>query len=623
MSCRKKKKTTDNQSFEKIYSQLYKEVSSETSSSKVNLKKLKSTSNSDDDDCISRKHRRSVKKPSYKEKNSSDSENDFEETPPKKSRVSEEAAANKNKKQNSDKKRNVNLQKLKARKSIKVEKTEKKSPQKTIDVRQDIMNIIKRGIAEQKDNDRNKLVKKRKPKHVSDEEDSDYAPDPIKKKYHDSDDEFYPKMKVKKRVQVKEEVKKIKKKKPKDSNSRKVISSDSEYTEEEIVVKKEKEETVKKKKGNDTWLEVFLEMEEKWISVDVVFGQAHCVNELYSRASHPVSYVLAWNNNNHIKDITRRYCQNFNTVTRKLRIDAKWWEASLKTFLGPKNARDREEDDELDRQQQEKPLPTTISEYKNHPLYALERHLLKFEAIYPPNAAPLGYVRNEPVYSRDCVFVCHSRDIWLKEAKVVKRKEKPYKIVKARPKYDKLSNTMITDQLLEIFGPWQVEDYDPPTAENGMVPRNAFGNVDLFKPSMLPKKCVHLRLPALNRTAKRLNIDCASAIIGFDFHGGWSHPVYDGFVVCEEYEDELVAAWNMEQEEQEKKEQEKYEKRVYGNWKKLIRGLMIRERLKAKYGFGQNEKGEEEPESSGEPKEKKMKTVKKNRRLISDSSDDE
>lgn len=30
--------------------------------------------------------------------------------------------------------------------------------------------------------------------------------------------------------------------------------------------------------------------------------------------------------------------------------------------MGPKNARDREEDDELDRQQQDKPLPTTISE---------------------------------------------------------------------------------------------------------------------------------------------------------------------------------------------------------------------------------------------------------------------
>ena len=32
----------------------------------------------------------------------------------------------------------------------------------------------------------------------------------------------------------------------------------------------------------------------------------------------------------------------------------------------------------------------------------------------------------------------HSREIWLKEAKVVKPGEKPYKIVKARPKYDRV-----------------------------------------------------------------------------------------------------------------------------------------------------------------------------------------
>lgn len=73
----------------------------------------------------------------------------------------------------------------------------------------------------------------------------------------------------------------MKKDKPKDSNSRKVISSDSEYTEEEVVVKKEEPVKEKKKKGNDIWLEVFLDMEEKWMSVDVVSGQAHCVNELF------------------------------------------------------------------------------------------------------------------------------------------------------------------------------------------------------------------------------------------------------------------------------------------------------------------------------------------------------
>jgi len=37
--------------------------------------------------------------------------------------------------------------------------------------------------------------------------------------------------------------------------------------------------------------------------------------------------------------------------------------------------------------------------------YALQRHLLKFEAIYPPTAVPLGFVRKEPIYARECVHV--------------------------------------------------------------------------------------------------------------------------------------------------------------------------------------------------------------------------
>ena len=37
--------------------------------------------------------------------------------------------------------------------------------------------------------------------------------------------------------------------------------------------------------------------------------------------------------------------------------------------------------------------------------YALRRHLLKFEAIYPDSAIPLGYIKKEPVYARECVRV--------------------------------------------------------------------------------------------------------------------------------------------------------------------------------------------------------------------------
>ncbi|KAF5280873.1 hypothetical protein FQR65_LT03022 [Abscondita terminalis] len=452
------------------------------------------------------------------------------------------------------------------------------------DVRNDIISIMKSRMKEEKDISQSKLAKNRRSKSQSDE-DSDYAPEPIEKKYR-SDDEFLEeKLKVKRRVKPKSQV---------------------------------NEPVEKVKKGHDVWVEVFLEAEEKWISVDVVKGAVHCVNGLYSRASHPISYIITWDNNNYIKDVTQRYCPNWNTTTRKLRVDPKWWTQALKPFIGLKTARDKEEDEDLARLQLEKPLPTTIFEYKNHPLYALERHLLKFEAFYPPNPAPLGFIRKEPVYARECVHVLHSREIWMKQAKVVKLGEKPYKIVKARPKYDRLSRKMITDTPLEIFGSWQIEDYEPPTAENGIVPKSAYGSVELFKPCMLPKKTVHLKLPGLNKLARKMNIDSAPALVGFDFHSGFNHPIYDGYVVCEEYEEVLVAAWHLDQEEQEKRELEKLEKRVYGNWKKLIKGLLIRERLKVKYNFGENSE-----ESKGKKRKSKApKFATKRNRICSDSESD-
>lgn len=270
------------------------------------------------------------------------------------------------------------------------------SPRK-IDVKNDIINLINTRICEENEKTREKLVKTKQNVKVL---------KPVTKKKHDSDDEFIAslKPKVKKRLGA-----------------------------------KPKEEQQKKKNGNDVWIEAFLEAEEKWISVDVIKNQLHCVNEIYKRATQPISYILSWDNKNYIKDITKRYCPNWNTVTRKLRVDSKWWEQTLKPYVGPRTVFDREEDEELARLQLEKPLPTTISEYKNHPLYALKRHLLKFEAIYPPDAVTLGFVRNEPVYSRECVHTLHSREVWLKHAKVVRLGEKPYKIVKARPKYDRVS----------------------------------------------------------------------------------------------------------------------------------------------------------------------------------------
>ena len=56
-------------------------------------------------------------------------------------------------------------------------------------------------------------------------------------------------------------------------------------------------------------------------------------------------------------------------------------------------------------------MPTTVSGFKNHPLYVLKRHLLKFEAIYPPEAPSLGWCRSEPVYARECVHTLQVEQI--------------------------------------------------------------------------------------------------------------------------------------------------------------------------------------------------------------------
>ncbi|KAF3420459.1 hypothetical protein E2986_07657 [Frieseomelitta varia] len=405
--------------------------------------------------------------------------------------------------------------------------------------------------------------------------------DDTKSKYYiedstDSETEFQPKPKLKKnndKEEVSQSCKNTRKK------NTKLISSDSE------------DETNKTKRRQDIWAEIYLESEESWICASVMDEKIHCVTEVYKRATKPVLYVVAWNSEGLLKDVTRRYCAQWLTVTRKQRIDEKWWSETLSYWKEKNTAISRAEDEMLLQKELEQPLPKTISEIKGHPLYVIQRHLLKFEVLYPPDCVPLGHTSTgEAIYSRHCVHTARSRETWLKQARVVKPNEEPYKIVKSRPKYDKLSGLKIKDSPLEVFGEWQTMEYEPPVAKDGIVPRNEYGNVDLFKQCMLPKGTVHINLPGLNRIARKLNIDCAPAVVGFNFGGMGAVPAIEGYIVCSEYEDTLREAWEAEQVEAVKRNKEKQEKRIYGNWKRLIQGLLIRERLAARYEFSQETK---------------------------------
>lgn len=102
---------------------------------------------------------------------------------------------------------------------------------------------------------------------------------------------------------------------------------------------------------------------------------------------------------------------------------------------------------------------------------------------------------------------------------------------------------------------------------------------------MLPHGCVHLRnMPNLIKVCRKLKIDCVAAVVGFDAHGGFSHAVYDGWIICEEFKDIVVDAFLEDEREANLKMIEKRQERILNNWKKLIKGAMIREKLRLKYG---------------------------------------
>ena len=139
---------------------------------------------------------------------------------------------------------------------------------------------------------------------------------------------------------------------------------------------------------------------------------------------------------------------------------------------------------------------------------------------------------------------------------------------------------------MNLFGFWQTEEWDSGDVIDGKIPRNEYGNIDLFKPCMLPRGASYLRLNGLLKIAQKLNIDCAPACTSFDIKKAATIPVLDGFVVPQEFEEILTIAWNEEQEKLIERAEEKYYKRVYGNWRKLIKGVLIKMKIQKKYRDG-------------------------------------
>jgi xeroderma pigmentosum group C-complementing protein len=125
----------------------------------------------------------------------------------------------------------------------------------------------------------------------------------------------------------------------------------------------------------------------------------------------------------------------------------------------------------------------------------------------------------------------------------------------------------------------QTSLYVPPPVVNGRIPKNAFGNLDIYVPSMVPPGGYHVRHASAKNAARLLGIDYADAVTGFQFKGRHGTAITSGAVVAEEYREAVESVIEGFQYEQENDEARLYSLECLKLWRRFLAGLRIKERL--------------------------------------------
>ncbi|KAG0145497.1 hypothetical protein CROQUDRAFT_671707 [Cronartium quercuum f. sp. fusiforme G11] len=345
------------------------------------------------------------------------------------------------------------------------------------------------------------------------------------------------------------------------------------------------------------WTEVYSRPLKEWYPVDVTRKRIRCKNLMEPTKTNPENrmlYVIAFEEDNFIRDVTARYVRSFGATTVKARLPTKkgtpdWFEqATVKLKRPYKLRRDEKEDEEILKAQVTEALPTTVGGFKDHPNFALERHLRREEVIHPRK--PIGTFRGEPVFPRSAVIVCKSAETYMREGRRIKGGQEALKLVKPRTV---TINRKREEELLKmdgqevalqgLYAEWQTELLIPPPIVDGIIPRNGYGNFDLFAPHMLPKGAKHLPYKGIAKTAKKLEVSYADAVVSFEFHKRRAAPVIQGIIVPELEAEFVLDAYFASEDIALEKEFTKLQERCLKRWKKIILGLRIKRRLQEEY----------------------------------------
>ncbi|KAG8746562.1 hypothetical protein FRC10_004414 [Ceratobasidium sp. 414] len=315
------------------------------------------------------------------------------------------------------------------------------------------------------------------------------------------------------------------------------------------------------------WAEVFSRPDGRWLPVDPVRGivnRARVFEEqpkFGQKGVNKLVYVVAMEEDGYARDVTARYAKSFAARTAKARArvaaggkggKVEWWDSVMRVLRRPYALhRNDVEDAELSHQQALEGLPTSIGAFKNHPIYALERHLRKDEAIFP--RTEIAHFRGEPVFPRQSVLPLKSADGWMRQGRVLRAGMQPIKQSMAR------ASTVRKKRELEMR-----REEEGREVTVGMY---AQWQTDLYIP------------PPVTDT-------------GFEFRKRQATPIITGIVIAAENERMFLEALASHAHTEELREATKRRERVLQRWSRLVQGLRIVRRLNEQYS---NTRGKQLP----------------------------
>ncbi|KAJ6188420.1 hypothetical protein N7519_003328 [Penicillium mononematosum] len=344
------------------------------------------------------------------------------------------------------------------------------------------------------------------------------------------------------------------------------------------------------------WVEAFNEAAQKWVPIDPVVTKSLAKPSKFeppaSDSLNSMSYVVAFEDDASARDVTRRYVKAFNAKTRKLRVETtrngeEWWNKALKAYEKPFfEDRDEAEISELTSKSAAEPMPRNIQDFKDHPVYALERHVRRNEVIYPKRV--IGHVglgkstarseTSEPVYRRSDVHIVRSSDKWYRLGRDVRVGEQPLKRVAAsRNKGGGFSDDEDENEPQEttLYAEFQTDIYVPPP-----VVQEESRRTHMETSIMVPPGGVHIKRPEAARAARILGIDYADAVTGFDFRGRRGTAVLGGIVIAIEYQEALEEVLRGLEDERRNAALEARTAEALRLWRLFLMKLRIAERVK-------------------------------------------